>query len=177
MTLLLFSRVVLSNSVTSWIAGCQASLFFSISQSLLKIMSIDLVMLFNHPSSVALFSSCPQSFQALGSFTMSQFFASSSQIIGTSASVLPMIIQYLFPLGLTGLISSFSIGLSGVFSSNTGQKHQFFSTQTSLRSNSHMITWLLEKTIALTMQTFVGKVMSLLLSRFVITFLPRASIF
>ena len=142
---LLFSRSVGSNSVTSWIAACQASLSFTISQSLLKIMSNDLVMPCNQPSSVVSFSSCPQSFQALGSFTMSQLFASSGQSIGTSASFLPMIIQDLFPLEMAGLISLFSIGLSGVFFSTTSQKHQFFGTQPSLWSNSHMNTWLLEK--------------------------------
>ena len=67
--------------------------------------------------------------------------------------------------------------LSRVFSNTTVQKHQFFSTQFCLSSNSHIHTWLLEKTKALTRRTFVGKVMSLLfnmLSRLVITFLPRS---
>ena len=50
-----------------------------------------------------------------------------------------------FHLGLTGLISLLSKGLSRVFSITTVQKHQFFSTQTSLWSNSHIHTWLLEK--------------------------------
>ena len=62
-------------------------------------------------------------------------------------------------------------------SNTTVQKHQFFSTQLSLWSNSHIHIWLLEKTIPLTRWTFVGKVMSLLfniLSRFVIAFLPRS---
>ena len=62
-----------------------------------------------------------------------------------SASVLPMNIQDWFPLGLTGLISLQSKGLSGVFSNTTAQKHQFFSTQLTLWSNSHIHTWLLEK--------------------------------
>ena len=67
--------------------------------------------------------------------------------------------------------------LSRVFSSTTIQKHQFFCTKPSLCSNSYIHTWVLEKTIALTIQTFVGKVMSVLfnmLSRFVIAFLPRS---
>ena len=85
-----------------------------------------------------------QSFPASGSFTMSQFFASGGQSIGASASVLPMNIQDLFTLGLTGLISLQSKGLSRVFS-NTVQKHQFFGTQLSAWSNSHIHTWLLEK--------------------------------
>ena len=135
-----------------------------------------------HPtisSSAVPFSSCPQSFSASGSFQMSQFFASGGQTIGASASasVLPMNIQDWFPLGWTGLISLQSKGLSRVFSDTTVQKHHFFSTQLSLWSNSHIHTWLLEKNIAVTIWTFVGKVMFLLfnmLSRFVIAFLPRS---
>ena len=135
-----------------------------------------------HPtisSSAVPFSSYPQSFPASESFQMSQLFASGGQSIGVSAStsVLPMNIQDWFPLGLTGLISLQSKGLWRVFSNTTVQKHQFFSVQPALWSNSHMTTG---KTIALTRQTFVGKALSLLfnmLSRLVITFLPRASIF
>ena len=98
-------------------------------------------------SSVIPFSSCLQSFPASGSFLISQFFASGGQSIGasTSASVFPMNIQDRFPLGLTGLISLQSKGLSRVFSNTTVQKHQFFSAQLSLYSNSHIHTWLLEK--------------------------------
>ena len=86
-----------------------------------------------HPtisSSVIPFSSCLQSFPALGSFPMSQFFTSGGQSIGASASgsVLPMNIQDWFPLGWTGWISLLSKGLSRVFSNTTVQKHQFFST-------------------------------------------------
>ena len=96
-------------------------------------------------SSVASFSSCLQSSPALGSFLMSQLFPSSGQSIGASAlaSVLPMIIDW-FPLGLTSWISLLSKGLK-IFSSTTVQKHQFFNTQPSLWSNSHIHTWLLEK--------------------------------
>ena len=98
-------------------------------------------------SSVIPFSSVLQSFPASGSFLMSQFFALGGQSIGVSASasVLPMNIQSWFPLGLTGLISLQSKGLSRVFSNTTVQKHQFFATQLSLRANSHIHTWLLEK--------------------------------
>ena len=131
-----------------------------------------------HPtisSSVIPFSSCLQSFPASGSFPMSLFFASGVQSIGASASasVLPMNIQYWFPLELTGLISLQSRGLSGVLSSTTVQKDRFLSALPSLWSNSHIHTWLLERTV----RTFVGKVMSLLfnmLPRFVIAFLPRS---
>ena len=103
-----------------------------------------------HPtisSSVVPFSSCPQSFPALGSFLMSQLFTSGSQSIGASASapVLPMSIQGWFPLGLTGLIFLLSKGLSRVFSTTTVWRHRFFSAQPSLWSNSHICTWLLEK--------------------------------
>ena len=103
-----------------------------------------------HPtisSSVVTFSSCPQSFPASSSFQMSQFFASGGQSIGVSASasVLPMNIQDWFPLGWTGWISLQFKGLSRVFSNTTVQKHQFFSTQLSSQSNSHIHTWLLEK--------------------------------
>ena len=87
-----------------------------------------------HPtisSSVAPFSFCPQSFPTSGSFPVSQLFASDGQRIGASASasVLPMKIQGWYSLGLTGLISLLSKGLSRVFSSTTVQKHQFFVTQ------------------------------------------------
>ena len=88
-----------------------------------------------HPiisSSVVPFSSCLQSFPASGSFPMSQFFASSGQSIGASASVLPMNIQDWFPLGWTGWISLQSKGFSRVFSNTTVQKHPFFGTQLSL---------------------------------------------
>ena len=96
-----------------------------------------------HPtisSSVASFSSCPQSFLASGSFPMSQLFQSGGQSIGASASasVLPMNIQDWFPLGLTSLISLLSKRLSRVFSNTAVQKHCFFGTQPSLWSNSHI---------------------------------------
>ena len=98
-------------------------------------------------SSVVPFASRLKSFPASGSFQMSQFFTSDGQSIGASASasVLPMNIQDWFPLGWTGLISLQSKGLSRVFFNTTVQKHQFFSTQLSLESNSHIHTWLLEK--------------------------------
>ena len=103
-----------------------------------------------HPtisSSVIPFSPHLHSFPASGSFPMSYFLASDSQSIGVSASTsaLPMNLQDWFPLGWTGLISLQSKGLSRVFSNTTVQKHQFFSSQLSLQSNSHIHTWLLEK--------------------------------
>ena len=79
---------------------------------------------------------------------MSQLFTSDGQIIGASASssVLPMNIQCWFPWGLACLISLLSKGLWRVFCSTTFQKHQFLGAQPFLRSNSHICTWLLEKT-------------------------------
>ena len=96
-------------------------------------------------SSVVSFSSCPQSLPASGSFPMSQLFTWGGQSIGVSASVLPMNTQDRFPLGWTGWISFQSKGLSRVFSNTTVPKHQFFSTQLSSQSNSHIHTWPLEK--------------------------------
>ena len=100
-----------------------------------------------HPtisSSVVPFSSCLQSFPASGSFPMIRFFTSGGQSIGASASVLPMNIQDWVLLQLTGLISLQSKGLSRVFSNTTDQKHQSFSTQPSLWSNSHIHTYFME---------------------------------
>ena len=118
-----------------------------------------------HPtisSSVIPFSSCLQSFPASGSSQMSQFFASGGQNIGASASgsVLPVNIQDWFPLGWTGWIFLQSEGLSRVFSNTTKASilwhSAFFIVQL---SHPYMTPG---KTIALTRQTFVGKVMSLL---------------
>ena len=134
-----------------------------------------------HPtisSSVVLSSSCLHSFPALGSFPMSQFFASGGQSIGVSAStsVLLMNIQDWFPWGWTGWISLQSKGISRVFSNTMIQKHQFLGAQLSFGPTLTSIHDY-GKTIALTRWTFVGKVMSLLfnmLSRLVIAFLPRS---
>jgi len=101
-----------------------------------------------HPtiSSSVTFFSCSQSFPLSGSFPMSWLFASGGQSIGASpsVSVLSMNIQGWFPLGLTGLISLQSKGLSRIFTS-TIQKHEFFGIQPSLWSNTHIHTLLLEK--------------------------------
>ena len=101
-----------------------------------------------HPtisSSIILFLSCLQSFPASGSFLKSLFFTSGGQRIGALASLLPMNIQGCCPLGLTGVISLQSKGLSIVFSNTTVEEHQFFGAQLYLWSNSHIHTWLLEK--------------------------------
>ena len=119
----MFSCSVLSNFLQPpWTAACQASPSFTISQSLLKFMSIQLVML--TISSLAIpFSFCLQSFPSSGSFPVSQLFTTGGQSIGasTSASILPRNIKGWFPLGLTCLISLKSNGLSRVFSSTTIQ--------------------------------------------------------
>ena len=108
---------------------------------------------------------------------MSQFFTSGNQSIrvSASASVLPINIQDWFPLGLTGLISLHSKGLSRVFSNTIFQKHQFLCSAFSIVQLSplYMTTG---KPIALTIQTFVYKAMSLLfnmLSRLVIVFFSK----
>ena len=122
-------------------------------------------------SSVAHFSSCPQSFPALGSFPMSQLFTWGGQSIESwaSTSVPPMNIKSWFPLGLTGLISLLSKGLSSLL--------QHHSLKASILWHSAFLNVQLShpcvttgKTIALTILTFVDKMMSLLfhmLSRFV----------
>ena len=99
------------------------------------------------PSSVVLFSPSLLSCPASGSFPMRPFFASGSHSTAVSASesVLPVNIQDWFPLGWTGWISLQSKGLSRVFSNTTVWKCQFFGTQLSLPSNSHIHVWLLEK--------------------------------
>ena len=158
---------------TPWTAACQASLSIANSQSLLKLMLIESVMLSNH------FILChplllPSIFPSIRVFPMSQFFASGGQRIGVSASasVLPMIIQDWFPLGWTGWISLQSKGLSRVFQHHSSKASilrlsAFFTVQL---SHPYMTTG---KTIALTRWTFVGEVMSLLF-KLVITFLPRS---
>ena len=96
-------------------------------------------------------------------FPVSQLLTSGGQSIGASASasVLPMNIQSWFLLGLNGLISLLSKGLSRVFSSTTLQKHQFFCTQPSLWSNFHTCTWLIEKPHLWLYAPLSAKVMSL----------------
>ena len=131
---------------TPWTAARQASLSFTTSRNLLKLMSIESAM----PSNHHIFCRpllLPWIFPSIRVFSKSQFFASSGQQIGVSAStsVLPMITQAWSPLGWTGWISLQSKGLSRVFSNISVQKHQFFGAQLSLYSNSHIHTWLLEK--------------------------------
>ena len=191
----LFSSVQFSRSVVSdslWSHGLQHARLPCLSPAPRAYSNSCPLSRWAHPaisSSVVPFSSCLQSFLAPGSFQMSQFFTSGGQSIGVSASasVVPMHIQDWFPLGWTGWISLQSKGLSRVFSNITVQKHQFFSAQLSLQSNSHpyMITG---KTIAFNRQTFVSKITSLLFNMLsnmlinmfnmlVIAFLPRSKHF
>ena len=132
-----FSSVQLLSCVrlfaTPWTAAGQASLSIANSQSLLKLMPIELVMPSNHfilCHPLLLTSSVIPSIMVI----LSQFLASGSQSIGVSAStsVLPMHIQDWFPLGWTGWISLQFKGLSKVFSNTRIQKHQLFSAQLSL---------------------------------------------
>ena len=138
----LLSRVGLF--VTPWTAAHQDSLSINNSQTLIKITSIDLVMSSKH---LVLYHPLllPSIFPNIRVFSMSRLFTSGDQSIAASASVLPMNIHDWFHLGLTYLISLQSKGLSRVFSSTIVQNHQFFGTQLSLWSNSHIHTWLLEK--------------------------------
>ena len=145
--ILLFSHPVMSNSLQ--LHGEQHVRLPCPSLSLGLCSSSSPLNWWCHPtilSSVVPFSSHLQSFPASGSFQLSRLFASGGQSTGISAStsVLPMNIQYWFPLGWTGWISLQSKGLSRVFPNTTVQKHQFFSTQPSLWFNSH-IPWLLEE--------------------------------
>ena len=133
--------------VSPWTAAHQASLSITKSQSLPKLMSIEVVMRSSHLilyRPLLLLPSIPPIIRA---FPMSQVFAWGGQSIGVSASasVLPMNTQDWSPLGWTGWISLQFKGLSRVFSNTTVQKHQFFGAQLSSQSNSHIHTWPLVK--------------------------------
>ena len=128
-----------SDSVMPWTIAPQASLSLTVSRSLLKFMSIELVI----SSLASPFFFHLKSFPASGSFPMSQHFTSGGPSIEASRTELPMRIQHWFPLGLTALISLLFKGLSRVFTSTTVQNHQLYGIQPSLWSNSHIHTWLL----------------------------------
>ena len=133
--------------VTPWTAARQAFLSFSISWSLFRFMSIELVLLSNHlilclllllppsifPSNRIFFTEVALHIKWLKYWSFSFNISPSSEYSG------------LISLILTGLISLQSKELSRIFSNTTVQKHQFFSTQLSLWSNSHIHTWSLEK--------------------------------
>ena len=145
--LLLFSPSIVSNSF--WPHGLQHARLPCPSPSAGACPNSCPLSLWCYPiiSSSFVFYSWLQSFLASGSFLVNQFFASGGRSIGASesASVLPMSIKDWFPLGWTGWISLLSKGLSRVFSNTTVQKHQFFCTQPSVRSNSNIYTSLLGK--------------------------------
>ena len=130
---------------TPWTAACQASLSITNSRSLHKLIYIESVMPSNH------LTLCHPLFHLPSIFPSIRVFSKESVLhirwlsigISASASVLPINIQNRFPLGWAGWVSLQSKGLSKVFSNTTVQKHQFFGTQLSLWSNSHIHTWLL----------------------------------
>ena len=169
----------MSDSVTPWTAACQSSLSFTVSWSLLKLMYIYSVMLSNHLILCQPLFLLPSIFPSIMVFSNESAFWIKYQSIGASvsASVLPMNIQGWFPLGLTGLISWLPKETLKSLLQHHNSKASilwhsaFFTVQL---SHPYMTTG---KLIALTIWTFVGKVMSLLfntLSRFVISFLPRS---
>ena len=127
-------------------AVCQASLSFNISQSLFKLMSVELVMPLNHLILCRPLLLLSSIFPSIRVFSNEWALCIDGQCIeaSASASVLPMNIQCRFPLGLTGFILQ-SKGLSSVFSNNTVQKHQFFDILPSLWPNSQLHTRPLEK--------------------------------
>ena len=129
---------------TPWIPACQAFLSFTISWRLFKLMSIESLMPSNHLILCLFLLLLPLIFPSIRIFPVNWLFTSGDQSIGASASVLPNI-QAWFPLGLTDLVSLQFKWLSTVFSSTIIQKHQFFSSQPSLWSNSCIHTWLLQK--------------------------------
>ena len=132
----------MSDSLTLWTAAQQGPLSSIISQSLLKFMFIELVMLSKHLILCQPLFLLALIFSASGSFPMSRLFASGGQSNGDSAStsVLPMNSQGCFPIRTTGLISMLSKGFSRIFSNSTVRKHKFFGAQPSLWSNSHICT-------------------------------------
>ena len=175
---LFFSCSVMSDSMNLWTAACQTSLSFTISWSLLRLMSIETMMPSNHLILCHSLLLMPSIFPRIRVFSNELAlyirwpkYWSFSSSIHTSVNI-----QGWFPLGLTGLITLPSKGLSRVFSSTTVWRHLFFGTQPFYVQLSHLYMTV-GKAIALTIWTFVGKVMSLLfdmLSRLVTAFLPRS---
>ena len=161
--MLLFSHSVVPNSATPWTAVYRASISFTISQSLFRLMSIESVMPSNHLVLCRPVHLLPSIFPSIRVFSNeSALCIRWPKYWNFSFSISPSS-EYsgLISFRIDGLIL-LSEGLSGVLSSTTIQKHQFFGAQFSLESNSHIHTQLRKKTTTLTRQTFVGKVMSLL---------------
>ena len=164
--------------VTLWTAAHQAPLSFTISQRLLRLMSIESVMPSNHLFLCHPLLLLPSIFPNIRGFSNESAFTSDGQSIGVSASVLPMNIWGWFPLGLTGfdllVVQGTLKSLLQHHNSKASilQCSAFYIVQL---SHLYMTTG---KAIALTRWTFVGKVTSLLfntLSRFVIDFTPRSN--
>ena len=134
---------------TPWTAAFHASLSFTISWNLLRFMSIESAMPSNHLILCRPLFLLPSVFPSIRIFSNELPFASGGQSIevSASASVLPMNIQCWFPLGLTSLTSFLSKGFPRIFFSTTIQKHQFFSVQPSLWSNSHSVSEYLFRSI------------------------------
>ena len=132
---------------TPWTAAHPAFPSFTVSQRLLKLISIELVMLSNHLILYHPLLLLPSTFPSIKVFSNKLALISGGLSIGASASAsaLLKIIQGWFPLGLNGLISLQSKGFSRVFSSTSFWKNQFFGAQSSLWSNSHIPTWVVEK--------------------------------
>ena len=133
--------------VIPWTIACQDSLSITSSRSPPKPMSIELVMPSNHLILYCPFLLLPSIFPSIRVFPVSLLFASGGWSTGvlSLASVLPKNTQGWSPSEWTGWISLQSKGVPRVFSNTTVQKHQFFGTQPSSQSNSHIHTWLLEK--------------------------------
>ena len=130
---------------TPWRAACQTFLSFTISWSLLKCMSIESVMPFNHLILCHPLLLLPLIFPSISVFSKDAALCIRWPKYWSFGIKRPMNIQNWFLLWLTGLFSLQSKGLLRVFSNITVQKHQFFGAQPSLLSNSHNNTWLLEK--------------------------------
>ena len=142
MFLLLFSHLVMSDSCHAMDCSMPGFIVLIISQSLLKLMSIESVMPSNHLILCRPLLLMPSICPSIRVFSNESALCIRGQSTGASALVLvlPINIQGWFPLGLTGLISLLSKGLSRLFSSTTVQKHQSFGAQPSLWSNSHICT-------------------------------------
>ena len=142
-----FSHSVVSNSCSPYM-DCNAP-GFPVHHQLLELAQTQIHQVsdaIQQSHSLSSFLLLPSIFPSIRGYLKRQSYTSGDQSIGASASasVLPMNIQDWFPLGLTGWISLQSKELSRVFSNTTVQTQQFFSTQPSLWSNSHIHTWLLE---------------------------------
>ena len=132
-------------SVTPWAIARQAPLSFTISWSLLKLMPVEKMMLTNHLILCCLLLLLPSIFPSIRVFSSELALCIRRPKCWSFSISLPMNIQGWFPLGLTGLISLLSKGLSRIFSRTIIWKHPFFGAQISLWSNCHIGTWLLEK--------------------------------